>query len=216
MKIPLIFTLLLFSTSTVFAQEETISTSGSETANIVDSESGKIENGYFICKAFDWKIKIPENYTITKIKEMERMESKGTTELKKSLPDYANIQKRSHLIAFEFNKNNTFSSSFNSLENTKKIPLEEHKNFIVALLKQSYSQLKGARFEFNTSDLKIGEHQFYKITVTGYNASNNQLVLTQIYYNSYIKNHLFGVLINYTNEKEGRMLEDNFLSSLNH
>ena len=92
--------------------------------------------------------------------------------------------------------------------------LEEHKKFTVDLLKQSFGQIKNARFEIKTFDIKIGKYKFYKILVEGYNANNNKLVLSQIYYNSYIKDYLFGVLISYNSEKEGKMMEDNFLSSL--
>ena len=214
MKIKFIITILLVSTNIIFSQEKIIKTNGNEIITADNFENGKVENGVYICDKFDWKIKIPENYKISKIKELEETEAKGNAELKKNLPEGSKLQKRTHLIGFELNSSNTFSASFNSLENTKKMSLEEHKKFTVDLLKQSCAQIKNARFEFKTSDIRIGKYKFYKITVEGFNAINNKLVLSQIYYNSYIKNELFGVLISYNNEKEGKMLEDNFLRSL--
>ena len=215
MKIRFIITILLVFTNNIFSQEKIIKLNENEIITVDYSENGKVENGVYVCDKFEWKIKIPENYTISKTKELEETEAKGNAELKKNLPVGSKLQKRIHLIAFELNSNNTFSASLNSLENTKKMSLEEHKKFTVDLLKQSFGQIKNARFEFKTFDIRIGKFKFYKVIVEGFNASNNKLVLSQIYYNSYIKNQLFGVLISYNNEKEGKMLEDNFLSSLN-
>jgi hypothetical protein len=214
MKIRFIITILLVSTNIIFSQEKIIKTNGNEIITADNFENGKVENGVYVCDKFEWKIKIPENYTISKTKELQKTEAKGNAELKKNLPDGSKFQKRIHLIGFELNSQNAFSASLNALENTKKMSLEEHKKFTVDLLKQSYGQIKQARFEFKTYDIEIGKYHFYKITVEGFNASNNKLVLSQIYYNSYIKNYLFGVLITYNNEKEGKLMEDNFLSSL--
>ena len=213
MKIKFIITILLVSTNIIFSQEKIIRANGNEIITTDNFKNGKVENGVYICDKFDWKIKIPESYSISKTKELEETEAKGNAELKKNLPDATTLQKRIPLIGFELNSQNSFSASLNALENTKKMSLEEHKKFTVDLLKQSYRQIKNARFEFKTSHLKIGKYKFYKITVEAFNASNNKLVLSQIYYNSYIKNHLFGVLISYNNENEGKILDDNFLSS---
>ena len=214
MKIRFIIAILLVSTNIIFSQEKTITTNGNEIVTVHNFESGKVENGVYVCDKFNWKIKIPENYTISKTKELEETEAKGNAGLKKNLPDGSKFQKRIHLIGFELDSHNLFLASLNSLENTKKMSLEEHKKFTVDLLKQSCGQIKQARFEFKTYDIKIGKYTFYKIAVEGFNVSNNKLVISQIYYNSYIENYLFGVLITYNNEKEGKLMEDNFLSSL--
>jgi hypothetical protein len=214
MKIKFIITILLLATNITFSQEKIIRTNGNEIITADNFENGKVENGVYICDKFDWKIKIPESYSISKTKELEETEAKGNAELKKNLPEARKLQKRIHLIGFELNTQNSFSASLNALENTKKMSLEEHKKFTVDLLKQSFGQIKNARFEIKTFDIKIGKYKFYKILVEGFNANNNKLVLSQIYYNSYIKNYLFGVLISYNSEKEGKMMEDNFLNSL--
>jgi hypothetical protein len=215
MKIKFTITLLLISINIIFCQDKIIKSNGNEIITADVPENGKIENEVYICNRFDWRIKIPQNYNISKIKELEETESKGNEVIKKNLPDNIKIQKRTHLIGFELNSKNTFSASFNSLVNAKKISLEEHKKFTVDLLKKSCAQIKNATFEFKTKDVKIGKYQFYKLTVEGYDSKSNKLVLTQIYYNSYVKNHLFGVLISYNDEKEGKLLETNFLNSLN-
>jgi hypothetical protein len=74
-------------------------------------------------------------------------------------------------------------------------------------------KIENAKFEFNVSDIEIGKYKFYKIKIEGYNKSNNKLVLTQIYYNCFINEYLFGALINYNDENEGKMLEENFMNS---
>ena len=174
--------------------------------------NGKIENGNYVCNRFEWKINIPKNYNLTKVQELETLEKKGNTELKKNLPNNVTIQNRTHLIGFYLDSKNTFSASFNPFNN-KKITFEENEKMTLNLLKQSCSKINNAKFDFKTSNIKIGKYNFHKIKVEGYNASNNQLVLTQIYYNSLIKGHLVGVVISYNNEKEGKLLENNFLNS---
>ena len=214
MKIKFIITILLVSINTIFSQEKIIRTNGNEIITVDNSKNGKVENGVYTCNLFDWKIKIPKNYKISDTKKLEEISAKGDDIIEKNLLDGTKLQKRNHLIGFELNSQNTFSANFNSLDNNKKMSLEEHKNFVINILKQSYGQIKNARFEFKTSDIKIGKYQFYKITVDGFSTTNNKLVLSQIYYNTYIKNHVFGVLITYNNAKEGKILEDNFLNSL--
>jgi hypothetical protein len=142
-------------------------------------------------------------------------ESIGTLniEIKKNISENSTIQERIHLIAFSLNSQNTFSASLNSLNNTKKVTLEEHKKFTTELMKNSFSKIENAKFEFNVTDIEIGKHKFYKIKIEGYNKSNNKLVLTQIYYNCFINEYLFGALINYNDENEGKMLEENFMNS---
>ena len=214
MKIRFIITLLILS-GIGFSQEKIITSNGNEIITVDNVVNGKIENGVYICDKFDWKIKIPESYSISKIKQLEETEAKGNAELKKNLPEATKLQRRIHLIGFELNTQNSFSASLNALENTKKMSLEEHKKFTVDLLKQAFGQIKNARFDIKTFDIKIGKYNFYKILVEGFNVSNNRLIISQIYYNSYIENYLFGVLISYNSEKEGKMMEDNFLNSLN-
>ena len=142
MKIKFIITVLLISTNIIFFQEKIIKTNRNEIITADNFENGKVENGVYVCDKFEWKIKIPENYTISKTKELEETEAKGNSELKKNLPNGSKLQKRIHLIGFELNSQNSFSASLNALENTKKMSLEEHKKFTVDLLKQSYGQIK--------------------------------------------------------------------------
>ena len=175
--------------------------------------NGTVKDGSYVCNRFDWKINIPKNYTLTKVQELETLEKKGNTELKKNLPHNVTIQNIIHLIGFYLDSKNTFSASFTPFNN-KEITFEQNEKRNLDLLKQSCSKINNAKFDFKTSNVKIGKYNFHKIKVAGYNASNNQLVITQIYYNSLIKDHLFGVLISYNNEKEGKLLENNFLNSL--
>lgn len=152
--------------------------------------NGKIENGTYVCNRFEWKIKIPKNYNLTKVQEIEASEKRGDTELKKTLPNNAKIQNRTHLVGFNLDSKNTFTAGIEPF-NSNKITFEENEKMILDLLKQSYSQFKNAKCDFKTSYLKIGKYNFHKIKVQAYNASNSQLVLTQIYYNSCIKNYRY-------------------------
>ena len=215
MKSMFIFILLIIFNNPIFSQEKKEVIKGDELI-IEIPENGKVENGVYICNLFDWKIEIPQGYVITDVKRIEELERKGYEVVKKEVPKGMQVrQNRPHLIGFEIDKRNNFSSSFETLEGTKKQTLEENKNFVAKLIDDTYSNVESLKFELKKSDQKIGKYDFYKIQVRLYNAKTDKLLLTQEFYNSFINNHLFSVSINYTNENVGMLLNYNFIKSLN-
>ena len=218
MKIKFIITLLLISTNYVFSQKENEikTTPASNSEIIIDiPENGKVENGYYICNKFDWKIAIPEGYEITDLKRVKELEDKGYKVVSKEVPNGIAVNPHpTHLIGFGVDKYNYLKASFETLVDKKKFTLEEHKKFSEQLLRDTYSKVKELKYEITTSDIKIGKHNFYKIQVRLYHATTDKLILTQELYNSYIKNNLFSVSINYTNENVGMLLNYNFMKSL--
>jgi hypothetical protein len=174
---------------------------------IEEVTNGKIENNVFICNLFDWKIAIPEGFKVTELKTAEELQNKGYTFIKNNAPEDTVVHSKPPiLIGFERNKYNYFSSSYESLKGDKKVTLEEHKDFSVQLLTNTYTKIKELKSEIKASNLKLGPRQFYKITIRLYNAKNDRLVLTQEIYNTFINNHLFSASINYTNEITGMLL----------
>ena len=201
--------LLVFSiccTSFLYPQEKVV-TIDPEGIIIEEVTNGKIENNIFICNLFDWKIAIPEGFKVTELKTAEELQNKGYTFIKNNAPEGTVVHSTPPiLIGFERNKYNYFSSSYKSLKGDKKVTLEEHKNFSVQLLTNTYTKIKELKSEIKASNLKLGPRQFYKITIRLYNAKNDRLVLTQEIYNTFINNHLFSASINYTNEITGMLL----------
>ena len=201
--------LLVFSiccTSFLYSQEKVV-TIDPEGIIIEEVTNGKIENNIFICNLFDWKIAIPEGFKVTELKTAEELQNKGYTFIKNNVPEGTVVHSTPPiLIGFERNKYNYFSSSYESLKGDKKVTLEEHKNFSVQLLTNTYTKIKELKSEIKASNLKLGPRQLYKITIRLYNAKNDRLVLTQEIYNTFINNHLFSASINYTNEITGMLL----------
>ena len=218
MKLKFTFLLVLLSSNFIFSQEKLISSNNKEVSNVTpieDAENGKIENNIYTCYRFDWKIKIPMNYEITDVKRIEELEKKGYEATKKELPNGTTVRpNRPHLIGFGVDKRNTFSSTFESLAGTKITSLEEHKKFIVQLFNDTYSKIETLKFEISSSNMKIGNYDFYKVQTKLYDSKTNELLLTQDLYNSFINNNLFSVNINYNNPNIGKLLTDNFISSL--
>lgn len=174
---------------------------------IEEFANGKIENNTFICNKFDWKMSIPEGFRVIEHTKVLELEKKGMAVFQTNSPMPTTISTNSsHLIGFERNKYNYFSSSYETLKGTKKINLEEHKNFSVQLLTNTYSKIKELKSEINTSNLQLGPHKCYKIMIRLYNIKNDQLVVTQEIYNTFINDHLFSASINYTNEITGMLL----------
>lgn len=213
MKHRFIITFLLISINFIFSQEKKVLLRENEFLTIDSPENGKTENGIYICNKLDWKIKIPENYIVIKQKQLQEMENKGNIELKNRV-NYRKNQNNNHLIGFKLDSKNSFTSSYTPLDNSSKYTLEEHKKLFVESLNKAFLSIEDAKFEVKVSDIKIEKYQFYKVKVEGYKISNNQLVLTQIYFNSLIDNNLFGALISFDNKVQGLMLENNFVSSM--
>ena len=215
MKIQILILLLLISTFYSFSQEKIIKTNGNEIISIDSPENGKVENGVYICYKFDWKIDIPNGFSITDIERVKELEKKGYSAMKSELPKGTEIIKNPpHLIGFQKDKRNTFSSSFTSLKGTKKVTLEEHKQFVAKLTRDTYESMKGLKFEQTESNIKIGKYNFYKIQDKLYHPKTNELLLTQDIYSCYINDNLFRVNINYNNEEDGKLLTENFFKSL--
>lgn len=207
MKLKITFILLLTASNFLFSQEKVIGP---------NDENGIVENNIYTCYRFDWKINIPINYEITDVKRIEELENKGYEAVSKELPKGTFVKpRRPHLIGFEVDKRNTFSSTFESLAGTKIVSLEEHKNFIVKLLNDTYANIETLRCESSSANMRIGKYDFYKVQTKLFDAKTGELMLTQDLYNSFINNHLFSVNINYNNPNIGKLLTDNFLSSLN-
>ncbi len=214
MKISFIIILLITSVNTISSQEKKVKLNGNEILTIEVPENGKVENGIYTCNLFDWKITIPENYKITDIKRIEELENKGYEATKNANPGIKVNPHPTQLIGFEKDKYNSFRSSYESLVGKKEMTLEEHKKFSEQLLSDTYSKIKELKFELSSSDIKLGKYNFYKIQIRLYNAKNDELLLTQELYNSYINNHLFSVSIGYTNVDDGILLNYTFTKSL--
>ena len=217
MKLKFISLLLLLFSNFIFSQEKTISLNDNASSNpdVAElPENGKIENNVYTCFRFDWKIKIPESYVVTDVKEIEEVEKKAFEATKNSLPK-GTKQNRPHLIGFGLDKRNTFSSTFEPLAGSKTTSFEEHKNFMIKLLNDTYSKIETLKYDVSSSNMKIGKYDFYRVQTRLYDAKTNELLLTQDLYNSFIDNNLFSVNINYNNPNIGMLLTQNFISSLN-
>lgn len=194
MKLKFASLILLIASNCIFSQEKAVESNDKEILTVKPvevTENGKIENNVYTCYKFDWKISIPLNYDITDVKHS------------------------SHLIGFGVDKRNTFTASFESLKGTKITSLEEHQNFMIKLLNDTYSNIETLKFELSSATMRIGNYDFYKIRTKLYDPKTNELLLTQDLYNSFINDSLFSVNINFNNPNIGKLLTDNFVSSLN-
>lgn len=178
-------------------------------------ENGTIENGIYTCHLFEWKIKIPKNYTVRTLQQKQELEETGYNAIEGNTPDGITVRKnRPDLIGFGIDERNFFSSSFESLKGTKKMTLLEHQKFVAELTNNAYSEVSALEFEQNLDTEKIGKHEFYTIETKLYNAKTKELLLTQWIYNTFIGENLFSASINYTNEKVYAVLVENFKQSL--
>lgn len=178
-------------------------------------ENGKIENGIYTSNRFDWQIKIPNGYEVRTVKDEQDLEEVGFETVQDQVPDGMTVRKnRPYLVGFGLDERNYFSASFEPLEGTKKMTLPEHQKFVAKLISDSYETIKGIKSEQELENKKIGDYDFYIIKGKLYNQKTNELLLTQLIYNTYINNHLFSVSINFSTEQNGKTLIENFEQSL--
>ena len=205
--------LLLVSQFYSYSQLNSINKSNTAELTIEVQEKGTIEDDIYKCNLFDWEIEIPSGFTIIPEEKIKQLEDKGFEAMQENATDGKNIKRETNnLISFEKNKYNIFSVTYESLEGTKKLSLEEHKIFISKLLEETYSG-KGMKVDLVSSDLKLGKHNFYKIVIHLYHPKTNQLILTQEFYTTYINNHLFSANLNYMDENLGYVMSYNFIKS---
>lgn len=179
------------------------------------TKNGNYENGVYTCNKFDWKINVPKGYSIRTIQQEDELEKVGYEALEKETFDGIGIKKNPpHLIAFGIDDLNSFTSTFESLKDTKIMSIDEHQKFVANLLSKTYSNVKEIEFEKELSTENIGKYNFYKIQFKLYSEKTKELFLTQVMYNTYIGDNLFSASINYTNEKVKRELTENFKNSL--
>ncbi|MDW3209107.1 MAG: hypothetical protein R8N23_06065 [Reichenbachiella sp.] len=179
------------------------------------TENGKIKDGTFYCDKFDWEIDIPEGYTITSLQEKEDLEELGYDAMKTEVPEgYEVRENRPHLIGFEIDEFNSFSSSLEPFGSTK-MSMEEHQKFVSDLLKKTYNELEGVKFEQELSTENIGQRKFYNIKTKLFNQKTDELILTQVILNTKIGADLFSSSINYKSEDVFETLYNNFKKSLN-
>ena len=74
--------------------------------------------------------------------------------------------------------------------------------------------INGIKFDQELSNKNMGQHNFYIVKNKIYNQKTDELILSQLIYNTYIKDHLFSVSINYSTEQSGKTLIESFERSL--
>jgi hypothetical protein len=178
------------------------------------TENGNYENRVYTCNKFDWNIEVPKGYSIRTIQQEDDFEKIGYEALEKETIGGIGIKKNpSHLIAFGIDDLNNFSSTFESLKGTERMSIDEHQKFVANLISKTYSNFKELEFEKELSTENIGKYKFYKIQFKLYSEKTKELFLTQVIYNTYVKDNLFGAAINYSNEKVNKDLTKSFKNS---
>jgi len=179
------------------------------------TKNGKIKGRTFYCDKFDWSIDIPEGYIVTSLQEKEDIEELGYNAMIDEIPErYEVRENRPHLIGFEIDEFNGFSSSLEPFGSTN-MSMEEHQKFVSNLIKKTYSKLEGITFEQELSTENIGKRKFYNVKTKIFNQETNELILTQVILNTKIDSGLFSSSINYKSEDVFEKLYDNFKKSLN-
>lgn len=204
MKLKFIFLSLLISANLIFSQEKVNEYNNAGTPSVtpkLTAPNGTLENGIYNCLRFNWKIPIPLNYELDPSTVV--------------MPNGSVIsQNPAHLIGFRIDPRNTFVASMESLEGSNIKSLKDHKDFMIQLYNDTYSKIETLKYEMSSSDMKIGNYDFYKIQTKLYDPKTQELLLTQDLYNSFINNSLFSVNINYNLQSVGKLLTDTFISSL--
>lgn len=211
-KIYLKVLIVVISANLCYSQEKkTIQLNNNEILTVTVQEDGKVEKGVYKCNLFEWKISIPEGYSIRSQERTKELQEKGFSAIKENLPaDQRKIPQFKTLISFENGKYNSFGATYEPRPQI--LTLEEHQSFIAKLLQDTYTST-GMKVEIVKSNLNIGKRDFYKLFIKLLSPNDDTLLLTQEMYVTYINNHIFTAAISYQNPEAGMVLNYTFLKS---
>lgn len=163
-------------------------------------DEGKINGVIYESKELGWSIEIPKDWEITSRDKVEANEEKGKSAIEKSSGLQIDMKKLKHLISFQKNQLNIFSSTSEPV--IEEYPGEYEQNYrnLLKILCQTFVD-QGIKVDTASGKESIQGLEFNTFYTTVY-APNDKVILKQIMYSKLLNGYDFGVNINFTNDKD--------------
>jgi len=160
---------------------------------------GQVNGNIYKSDDIGWSIKIPNGWQVTAKDKLESNEQKGKSAVEKVVGGQINVIGFKHLISFQKNPFNSFSSTLQPVK--EKYPgeyIENNKN-LIKLMFDTYKD-QGIKADTSSGTTTIVGLKFQTFELRIY--SPEGLILNQIIYSRLINEFDFGISINYTNETD--------------
>ncbi len=195
--IPLIFVAVLFASCK------------SDSKDLVDE--GAVQNKSYTSKEIGWTIEIPEGWEVISRYQQEEKSKKGAKAIEESSGIEVDAKELKHLISFQKNVFNIFTSSSEPFKEDYPGEYQENEKYIHEILYQTYVD-QGIKVDSLSGKESIQGLEFNTFYVTVYSPEGKE-IMRQIMYSRLIKGQDFCVSINYNNERDQRTMLEAFRKS---
>ena len=169
-------------------------------------DEGKIKGEIYESKEIGWAIEIPKDWKIISKDNTEANDQRGKDAIEKSSGQKFDTKGLKHLISFQKNKFNIFTSTSEPFIEEYSGEFQENCKALNQLLYSTFVD-QGIKVDTSSGKEKIEGLEFNTFHTTIY-GSKGQVILRQILYSRLINGFDFGVSINYNNEEDKKTMLD--------
>jgi hypothetical protein len=169
-------------------------------------DEGNIQGAIYESKEIGWSIKIPKGWSIVSKDKAEKNEEKGRDAIEKTLGSEIDTKRLKHLISFQKNQFNLFSSTIEPFKEEFPGEYQQNNKALCELLYKTFTD-QGIKTDTSSGKEKIQGLEFNTFHTTIY-APDGKIILRQIMYCRLTNGYDFGVNISYNNEQDKTTLTD--------
>ncbi|HXB41679.1 MAG TPA: hypothetical protein VNZ49_14155 [Bacteroidia bacterium] len=158
-----------------------------------------------------WSIEIPKNWSIISKDKIEANDQKGKDAIEKATGQEIDTKAMKHLISFQKNQFNIFSSTIEPFKEEFPGEYEKNNKILNELVYQTFVD-QGIKTDSSSGKEIIQGLEFNTFYTTVY-APDGKVILNQILYSRLINGYDFGVNINYNNEQDKKIMMDTWKKS---
>jgi hypothetical protein len=158
-----------------------------------------------------WTMSIPHDWTIISDDKATATHEKGMAALEKATGMHHDMKNMKHIISFQKDSLNAFSSTAEPFSEKKPGEYEQHNRDMYGMICQTYAN-EGITSDTSSGTEMIGGLQFHTFYITIRNA-DREILLNQVLYSRLINDYDFAVNINYTNPTDKATMVDAFRAS---
>lgn len=174
-------------------------------------DEGKVKGTLYESKEIGWSIEIPKDWKIISKDQVEANDEKGKNAIEKSTGQQIDTKALKHLISFQKDQFNTFSSTSEPFKEEFPGEYQQNSKFINEILYNTYTS-QGIKADTASGKEIIQGLEFNAFYAKIY-GPDGKLILNQILYSRLINGYDFGVNINYNNDQDKKIMMNAFLKS---
>lgn len=174
-------------------------------------DEGKVKGTLYESKEIGWSIEIPKEWKIISKDQVEANDEKGKNAIEKSTGQQIDTKALKHLISFQKDQFNTFSSTSEPFKEEFPGEYQQNSKFINEILYNTYTS-QGIKADTASGKEIIQGLEFNAFYAKIY-GPDGKLILNQILYSRLINGYDFGVNINYNNDQDKKIMMNTFLKS---